>query len=333
MLKVLGIESSCDDTSAGVVTSNREILSNIIVSQHDQHKPFLGVVPEIAARAHLDNMDYCVKNALDQANLTLDDIDAISVTVGPGLIGGLIVGMMYGQGLSNVAKKKLIYINHLEGHILTARLANQDLSYPYLALLISGGHSEFVYVKGTGNYQVIGRTLDDSVGECIDKVAKMLDLGYPGGPVVEKMALSGDHTKYPLPIPMLKSDNLDLSFSGLKTAARLLIQDLLKQMPLEDFVNDVCASLQYSIARSLVLKTKKAIQELNLQTNFALTGGVACNLYLQAELQKAIAPVKLITSPKELCTDNAAMIAWAGIERIQAGFDNHNYSLNAQMRL
>jgi len=333
MLKVLGIESSCDDTSASIVTSDRKILSNIIVSQHDQHKPYLGVVPEIAARAHLDNMDYCIKSALEQASLTLADIDAISVTVGPGLIGGLIVGMMYGQGLSHVAKKRFVYINHLEGHILTARLANENLEYPYLALLISGGHSEFVYVKGVGDYQVIGRTLDDSVGECIDKVAKMMNLGYPGGPVVEKMALSGDHKKYPLPIPMLKSDNCDLSFSGLKTAARLLIQDLLKQMPLKDFVNDVCASLQYSIARSLVLKTKKAIQEINLQTNFALAGGVACNLYLQAELQKAIAPVQLITSPKVLCTDNAAMIAWAGIERIQAGLDGQKRSLNAQMRL
>ncbi|AVP88097.1 DNA-binding/iron metalloprotein/AP endonuclease [Candidatus Phycorickettsia trachydisci] len=333
MLKVLGIESSCDDTSASVVTSDRKILSNIIVSQHEQHRPYLGVVPEIAARAHLDNMDYCVKSALERANLTLDEIDAISVTVGPGLIGGLIVGMMYGQGLSHIVKKKLLHINHLEGHILTARLANKDLDYPYLALLISGGHSEFIYVKGTGDYQVIGRTLDDSVGECIDKVAKRLDLGYPGGPVVEKMALSGDHTKYPLPIPMLKSDNCDLSFSGLKTAARLLIQDLLTQMRLEEFVNDVCASLQYSIVRSLVLKTKKAIQELNLRTNLALAGGVACNLYFQSELQKAISPVKLITSPKELCTDNAAMIAWAGIERIQVGLDDQKHSLNAQMRL
>lgn len=333
MLKVLGIESSCDDTSASVVVSNREILSNIIVSQHSQHKPYQGVVPEIAARAHLDNMDYCVKRALEESGVTLLDIDAISVTVGPGLIGGLIVGMMYGQGLSHVANKKLIYINHLEGHILTARLVNQDLEYPYLTLLISGGHSEFVYVKGPGDYEVIGRTLDDSVGECIDKVAKMLGLGYPGGPAVEKMALSGDYKKYPLPIPMLKNDNLNLSFSGLKTAARLLIQELSKQMPIEDFVNDVCSSLQYSIVKSLVLKSKKAIQEIALQTNLVLAGGVACNLYIQSELQKAISPIRLITSPKVLCTDNAAMIAWAGIERIQAGLDNHKYSLNAQMSL
>lgn len=333
MLKVLGIESSCDDTSASVVADNRRILSNIIMSQHAEHKPYQGVVPEIAARAHLDNVDCCVKMALEEAGLTLNSIDAISVTVGPGLIGGLIVGMMYGQGLSHVAKKKLVYINHLEGHILTARLTNQDLEYPYLALLISGGHSEFVYVKNTGNYEVIGFTLDDSVGECIDKVAKMLGLGYPGGPLVEKMALSGDHTKYPLPVPMLKNDNLNLSFSGLKTAARLLIQDLFKQAPIEDFVNDVCASLQYSIVRSLALKSKKAVQELDLQTNVVLAGGVACNLYIQSEIQKAISPLRLITSPKVLCTDNAAMIAWAGIERIQAGLDDRKYSLNAQMRL
>jgi len=280
-------------------------------------------------------MDFCVTNALSEASVTLEEIDAISVTTGPGLIGGLIVGLMYAKGLSHVTEKKIIHINHLEGHILSPRLSDSKLQYPYLALLISGGHTELIHVKSVGNYSVLGRTLDDAAGECIDKVAKMLGLGYPGGPFVEDMAKKGNPYAYKLPAPMIDSLNLDLSFSGLKTAARLLIEKLLKQMDVHCFINDFCASFQSTIAQVLSVKSLKAISKAVGITEFVLVGGVACNLYIQKQIREALKPlgVGLVVPPKVLCTDNAAMIAWAGIERINAGRDVNKHCLDPRMKL
>jgi N6-L-threonylcarbamoyladenine synthase len=335
MIKILGIESSCDDSAASVVTCQKNILSNVVLSQHQDHMPFKGVVPEIAARKHLDNLKFCIEEALRSSGCQLAAIDAIGVTTGPGLIGGLIVGVMYAKGLAHVTSKPIIQINHLEGHILTARLTN-NVEYPYLVLLVSGGHTQFVSVKNIAQYEVVGQTLDDAVGECFDKVAKILGLEYPGGPAIEKMAQNGDPNKYELPLSMVSKTGADLSFSGLKTATKLLIEKLRSQHELESFVDDVCASFQYTIAKILTMRAFNAIKMIDYKpTSFVLAGGVAANLFIRSYLQQSLQAIgiELIAPPVNLCTDNAAMIAWAAIERLQNNQDTKKYYLNPNLSL
>jgi N6-L-threonylcarbamoyladenine synthase len=332
MIKVLGIESSCDESAASVVTCQKQILSNVVLSQYNDHSLYKGVVPEIAARKHLDNLGLCIKESLKTAGVTLEQIDAISVTSGPGLIGGLIVGIMHARGLAHVARKPLININHLEGHILTARLTN-NVEYPYIVLLVSGGHTQFISVKGAGQYNIIGQSLDDAVGECFDKTAKILGLEYPGGPEIEKLAQKGDPYKYDLPLSMVNKPGADLSFSGLKTATRLLIE---KERDKNNFVPDICASLQHTIAKILSLRAVNAVKILDYRPkSFVIAGGVASNLYIRDYLQKSLMKLELslVAPPVHLCTDNAAMIAWAGIERIQNNLVNDQYFLHPNLRL
>ncbi|MCX4084415.1 tRNA (adenosine(37)-N6)-threonylcarbamoyltransferase complex transferase subunit TsaD [Rickettsia hoogstraalii] len=361
MIKILGIESSCDDTAVSIITENREILSNIIISQNTEHAVFGGVVPEIAARSHLSNLDKALKNVLKESNTKLTEISAIAATSGPGLIGGVIVGSMFARSLSSALKKPFIAINHLEGHALTARLTD-NIPYPYLLLLASGGHCQFVAVLGLGKYKILGSTIDDAVGEAFDKVAKMLNLAFPGGPEIEKRAKLGDPHKYKFPKPIINSGNCNMSFSGLKTAVRTLImnlqeinykdrhhlesfrQDEFKEEPAQrtkvrehrrkpqnslvssflndDVINDIAASFQFTIGEILGSKVQDAIRAYEQITNnfdkknIVIAGGVAANKYLQEILSNCAKTYgyQLIYPPIRLCTDNAAMIAYAGLE-------------------
>ncbi|ACP53029.1 MAG: tRNA (adenosine(37)-N6)-threonylcarbamoyltransferase complex transferase subunit TsaD [Rickettsia africae] len=320
MIKILGIESSCDDTAVSIITKNREILSNIIISQNTEHAVFGGVVPEIAARSHLSHLDKALKNVLKESNTKLTDISTIAATSGPGLIGGVIVGSMFAKSLSSALKKPFIAINHLEGHALTARLTD-NIPYPYLLLLASGGHCQFVAVLGLGKYKILGSTIDDAVGEAFDKVAKMLNLAFPGGPEIEKRAKLGDPHKYKFPKPIINSGNCNMSFSGLKTAVRTLIMNL-KEIN-DTVINDIAASFQFTIGEILSSKVQDAIRAYEQITNnfdkknIVIAGGVAANKYLQKILSSCakIYGYRLIYPPIHLCTDNAAMIAYAGLER------------------
>lgn len=323
-MKILGIESSCDETAASIVTDSKQILSNVIISQIDEHQKFGGVVPEIASRAHLSHVQTVVDKALQDANVSLDDLDAIAVTAGPGLIGGLLVGIMFAKGLSFAIKKPLLAINHLEGHALTARLTN-EIEFPYLMLLVSGGHCQILVVEKIGVYHKLGGTLDDAVGESFDKVAKMLGLDYPGGPIIEKLSLTGNPNKYDLPKPMKGREGCDFSFSGLKTAVRLIIE---KTELTPENIADICASFQRTIAEILLDRLNNAI-EITKKSHpkikqLIIAGGVAANQYLLKEIQISLEKHNLetISPPIKLCTDNAAMIAWAGIERFRLGIQD-----------
>jgi N6-L-threonylcarbamoyladenine synthase len=320
-IKILGLESSCDDSSASIVDSERGILSNIVISQNEEHKDFKGVVPEIAARSHLHNLEIALDRAVKEAGIDLREIDAVAATSGPGLIGGVIVGSMFGKGLASVLGKPFIAINHLEGHALTARLTDQ-VEFPYLLLLASGGHCQFLAVQSLGNYKILGSTLDDAIGEAFDKVAKMMDLGFPGGPIIEKMALSGDATRFDFPRPLYMQKNSDMSFSGLKTAVRLQILNLGK--PSKQDMCDIAASFQQAICDVVVKKTRFAIQqyeEICSGPRVVISGGVAANSAIRGALQKLTEEIgyNFIAPPIKLCTDNAAMIAFAGLERFKAG--------------
>lgn len=325
-LKVLGIESSCDDTAAAIVTSRRQILANIVISQHQEHQLFKGVVPEIAARSHLNNLHQAITQALGSARLKLTDIDAIAATAGPGLIGGIIVGSMFGKSLASVLNKPFIAVNHLEGHALSPRLSD-SLAYPYLLLLISGGHCQFVAVQRLGRYKILGRTLDDAAGEAFDKVAKMLGLNFPGGPQIERVAKLGDANKYNLPKPTIHRQDCNMSFSGLKTAVKLLITGLGSLT--DQNIYDVAASFQCSVGMVLAKKLLVAIKmyeiflagNLSGQKNLVIAGGVAANQYLRDILQAQAATqgYVLTAPPPSLCTDNAAMIAYVGLERLASG--------------
>lgn len=325
-MKILGIESSCDETSASVVTDSREILSNIIVSQIDKHQEFGGVVPEISSRAHLTYMQDVVRKAMQTAKLEFNELDAIAVTAGPGLIGGLLVGLMFAQGLSFASNKPLLSINHLEGHALTARLTN-DVEFPYLTLLVSGGHCQILIVEKMGIYRKLGGTLDDAVGESFDKVAKMLGLDYPGGPIIEKLALDGDPFAYDFPKPMKGREGCDFSFSGLKTAVRLIIQ---KTELTQHSIANICASFQRTIVEILLDRLDNAIkitQESHPQLKqLVISGGVAANQYILNKIRDSMNKytIETVAPPIKLCTDNAAMIAWAGIERFRLGLVDNN---------
>ena len=324
-LTLLGLESSCDDTAAAVVRQTGdaapEILSNIVVGQTDLHAAFGGVVPEIAARAHTEKLDHCVEAALAGAGLTLRDIDAIAVTAGPGLIGGVLAGVMCAKGLAAATGKPLIGVNHLAGHALTPRLTD-GLPFPYLMLLVSGGHCQFLTVAGAGDFTRLGGTIDDSPGEAFDKVAKLLGLPQPGGPAVEQAAATGDPARFALPRPLLDRPGCDLSFSGLKTAVLRARDELVAEkagITRQDRA-DLCASFQAAVAEVLAAKSHRALAE-TAPPALAVAGGVAANRAIRAALRAvaAEAGARFVAPPPGLCTDNAAMIAWAGLERFRLG--------------
>ena len=327
---ILGIETSCDETAASVVLRDESgqghIRSNVVRSQLDEHAAFGGVVPELAARAHVEWLDHIINQAVDEAGISLDEVDAIAATAGPGLIGGVLVGLTTGKALAASLGKKLIAVNHLEGHALTARLTN-GVDFPYLMLLVSGGHSQFVLVRGVGDYERWGGTIDDALGEAFDKVAKLLSLGPPGGPAVEQAAKSGDPKRFRFPRPLLREERLDFSFSGLKTAVRLQAEAL---APLdEQDVNDIAASFQETVAIIVETRSRQALERFSRDfpdqaMRLVVAGGVAANRRIAAALENLCAEVgaQLVVPPVALCTDNGAMVAWAGAERLVLGADD-----------
>ena len=340
-LAILGIETSCDETAASVVLRHEdghgEILSNVVLSQLEEHSAYGGVVPEIAARAHVEALDTLVDEALARSGLALGELDAIAATSGPGLIGGLIVGLMTGKAIAMAAQKPLFAINHLEGHALTARLTD-GIEFPYLMLLVSGGHTQLVLVRGVGDYERWGTTIDDALGEAFDKTAKLLALPYPGGPAVERMAATGDPGRFPLPRPMVGEARLDFSFSGLKTAVRQAATSI---APLTDQdVADICASFQHAVSRTLKDRIGRGLERFRQQfpeiANPALVvaGGVAANRALRATLDGLCDRhrFRFIAPPHILCTDNAAMIAWAGLERLAAGMPADDFDVQPRSR-
>jgi N6-L-threonylcarbamoyladenine synthase len=325
-MRVLGIETTCDETAAAVVQlqpgRSGEILSNEIMSQIAEHAAFGGVVPEVAARAHIEIIDRLVELALDRAGTELADLDGIAAAAGPGLMGGVIVGLITAKALALVSRKPFIAVNHLEAHALTARLTD-ELAFPYLLLLISGGHTQLVAVKGVGDYLRLGSTVDDAAGEAFDKVGKMLGLPYPGGPRVEKLAADGNATRFDLPRPMLGRPNPDFSFSGLKTAVRLEVE---RAGPLTTAdVADVCASFQAAVVDTIIDRCRAALrlfrETVGQPTATVVAGGVAANGAIRRALMRFCgeAGLRLVPPPVSLCTDNGAMIAWAGIERLSLG--------------
>ncbi len=319
---VLGIETSCDETAAAVVRDDRTILADVVLSQLDEHRPYGGVVPEIAARAHLDHLDRLVAEALRRSGACLAEMDAVAATAGPGLIGGLLVGVTTGKAIAAVAGKPFVAVNHLEGHALSARLSH-GLDFPYLLLLVSGGHCQLLVVDGVGRYRRLGATIDDAAGEAFDKVAKMLELGYPGGPAVQHAAESGDPSRFHLPRPMKGKPGCDFSFSGLKNAVRLLVAEL-GQATNQDRA-DVAAAFQLAVAESVADRAGRAMREFALglrgPAHLVVAGGVAANSLLRQTLagKAAECGFTVVAPPLGLCTDNGAMIAWAGLERLCLG--------------
>ena len=332
---VLGLETSCDETAAAIVEAPMadgqlvgpgRIVSQHILSQIDTHAPYGGVVPELAARAHISHLDRLIAATLADSQMTLADMDAIAATAGPGLIGGVLIGLTTGKALALAADKPFIGINHLEGHALSARLV-ADVSFPYLLLLVSGGHCQILDVSELGKYHVLGSTLDDAVGEAFDKAAKLMSLGYPGGPEIERCARNGDPTAYALPRPLTQTAGCDFSFSGLKTALRQMAE---KAAPLtRQTVNDLAASFQTAVTDCLVDRTNHAMQAFIARhefksaepKNLVVAGGVAANQHIGEALARAATGqgFQLFVPPPALCTDNAAMIARAGAERFAAG--------------
>lgn len=324
-MKILGIESSCDETAAAIVTAERQILANIVWSQLKEHLPYGGVVPEIAARAHIEAADKVVAEALKCAEVSLDEIDLIAFTGGPGLIGGVMVGAMTAKALALATGKPLVAVNHLEGHALTVRLTDA-VEFPVLLLLISGGHCQWLAVEGVGKYQLLGATRDDALGEAFDKTAKMLGLSYPGGPQIEQLALEGNSRRFAFPRPMTDTESCDFSFSGLKTAVLHAVTPLRDaQMRVnEQDKRDICASFQAAAGDCLTNRLQhamRAYEKTNSKKQLVVAGGVAANLYLRGRIEEICkaSGYQLFCPPLRLCTDNAAMIAWAGYEQYQAG--------------
>ncbi|WP_044007853.1 tRNA (adenosine(37)-N6)-threonylcarbamoyltransferase complex transferase subunit TsaD [Jannaschia sp. CCS1] len=320
-LTILGIESSCDDTAAAILRGPGDdvaILSSVVSSQTDLHAAFGGVVPEIAARAHAETLDLVVEEAMATAGIALSDVDAIAVTAGPGLIGGVLSGVMAAKGLALGLGKPLIGVNHLAGHALTPRLTD-GLAFPYLLLLVSGGHCQFLRVEGPERFVRLGGTIDDAPGEAFDKVARLLGLPQPGGPSVERAALAGDATRFKLPRPLLDRPGCDLSFSGLKTAVLRLRDGLVEANGglTEQDRADICASFQAVVASVLAEKSRRALA-LGDVTAFAVAGGVAANQVLRAALEE-VTDLPFAAPPLALCTDNAAIIAYAGLLAFEGG--------------
>ncbi len=321
---VLGIETSCDETAAAIVTDEGKVLSNVVLSQIESHKPYGGIVPEVAARAHMETTDGIIDRAINEAGLGFGDLDAVAATGGPGLIGGVIVGVMTAKAIALGQNIPFIAVNHLEGHALTARLSDK-VDFPYLLLLVSGGHCQLLVVNGVGNYQRLGTTIDDALGEAFDKTAKVLGLEYPGGPAIETLAKNGDPTRFPLPRPMKGRPGCDFSFSGLKAAAKRSI-DALPPGPLKaQDVADMAASFQRAASECINDRTKNAIAMFKKTHpgagHIVIAGGVAANKALRTGLEELATQnqMTLVAPPPALCTDNAAMIAWAGVEKLQKG--------------
>lgn len=327
-MRILGIETSCDETAAAVIErlddGSGNILSNIVLSQIADHAIFGGVVPEIAARAHIEALDGVVAAALREAGIAVTEIDAIAATAGPGLIGGVIVGLTTAKAIALAASKPLLAINHLEGHALTARLTD-GVDFPFLLLLVSGGHSQFVAVEGVGDYRRLGTTIDDALGEAFDKAAKLLGLAYPGGPEIEKAARLGDGSRFALPRPLFGRPGADFSFSGLKTALRLAAQAI---APLSQTdVVDLAAAFQRAVTDVVADRTRNAMAAFNdihpeiAHPRLVVAGGVAANQELRLALSDTATAhgFRLIAPPSNLCSDNAVMIAWAGAERLALG--------------
>jgi N6-L-threonylcarbamoyladenine synthase len=315
MAVILGLESSCDETAAALVRSDRTILSHALAGQEDHHRAFGGVVPEIAARAHADLMMPLVETALADAGMRLDDVDAIAATAGPGLIGGVMVGLVTAKALAMAAGKPLIAVNHLEGHALSPRLTDPALTFPYLLLLVSGGHCQLLRVNAVGDYDRLATTIDDAVGEAFDKTAKILGLGFPGGPAVERAAAVGNAKAVPLPRPLKGANEPHFSFAGLKSA-------VLRAHASEQYqTKDIAASFQQAVIDCLEDRLKYSLQRIDPLSTLVVAGGVAANEGVRLMLQSLAAQngMRFVAPPHWLCTDNGAMIAWAGAERFAAG--------------
>lgn len=315
MAIILGIESSCDESAAALIGSDRSILAHRLAGQEDAHRPYGGVVPEIAARAHVQTLTPLIQAALADAGMTLDDVDAVAATAGPGLIGGVMVGLVTAKALAMAAGKPLIAVNHLEGHALSPRLADASLEFPYLLLLVSGGHCQILRVDGVGQYRRLATTIDDAAGEAFDKTAKILGLGYPGGPKVEALARSGDPRAVPLPRPLLGSAEPHFSFAGLKSAVLRAQQSGLHRP------EDIAAGFQAAVVDCLIDRLDKAIADGETPGTLVVAGGVAANGAIRAALEALAARhgMAFVAPPLWLCTDNAAMIGWAGAERFALG--------------
>ncbi|MBZ9646429.1 tRNA (adenosine(37)-N6)-threonylcarbamoyltransferase complex transferase subunit TsaD [Sphingobium sp. 3R8] len=315
MTIILGLESSCDETAAALVSADGRILAHRLATQEEAHRPYGGVVPEIAARAHVEALSPLIAAALTDAKMTLADVDVIAATAGPGLIGGVMVGLVTGKALAHAAGKPLIAVNHLEGHALSPRLADPTLQFPYLLLLVSGGHCQLLHVQGPGAYVRLATTIDDAAGEAFDKTAKLLGLGYPGGPQVEKAAALGHAKAVPLPRPLIHTEEPHFSFAGLKSAVMRAVQS--GQYTTED----IAASFQQAVIDCLIDRTRRALGQSEGITALVVAGGVAANSSVRAALEALAAAHDLpfVAPPLWLCTDNAAMIAWAGAERYAVG--------------
>jgi N6-L-threonylcarbamoyladenine synthase len=311
---ILGLESSCDDSAAALVTSDRRILAQAVVGQSQAHQPYGGVVPEIAARAHVEILPGLIEQVLSDAKMSIGDVDAIAATAGPGLIGGVMVALLAGKGLALATGKPLLAVNHLEGHALSPRLADPDLDFPYLLLLVSGGHCQLLEVRGVGEYRRLSTTIDDAAGEAFDKAAKLLGLPYPGGPAIEELAKSGNPRVVPLPRPLVGSGEPHFSFAGLKSAVQRAVAS-------GDFrPEDIAASFQQAVVDCLVDRTRIAMGKTDAPA-MVVAGGVAANQAIRTALAD-LAEVNgrdFSVPPQWLCTDNAAMIAWAGAERFALG--------------
>lgn len=323
---VLGLETSCDETAAALVDDRRRVLADMVLSQLALHRPYGGVVPELAARAHLDSLDGLIVEALKKAGCGIGDLDAVAAAGGPGLIGGLMVGVAMGKAIAAVSGVPFIAVNHLEGHALSVRLVD-ELAFPYLLLLVSGGHCQLLVVEGVSRYRRLGTTVDDAVGEAFDKAAKLLGLEYPGGPALERLAGEAQRpARFSLPRPMLGRPGCDFSFSGLKTAVRHLLAERGGAEGLgEDEPADIAAAFQMAVADVLADRTRNAIAIARARhpglRALVVAGGVAANLALRTRLQQLAAANGLVfhAPPPALCTDNGAMIAWAGVERLRLG--------------
>ncbi|ABC63924.1 tRNA (adenosine(37)-N6)-threonylcarbamoyltransferase complex transferase subunit TsaD [Erythrobacter litoralis] len=315
---VLGIESSCDETAAALVATDRTILAQHIASQDEAHAPYGGVVPEIAARAHAERLAPMIEAVMQEAGVDYADLDAIAATAGPGLIGGVMVGLVSAKAIAMAAGKPLIAINHLEGHALSSRLADSELEFPYALLLVSGGHCQILLVEGVGQYRRLATTIDDALGEAFDKTAKILGLGYPGGPAVEKLARDGDAQAVPLPRPMLGSAEPHFSFAGLKSA-------VLRAKESGDHEDaDIAASFQQAAVDCILDRLQVALGGDDWPPALVVAGGVAANQTIRAALEGFAADrsMRFVAPPLALCTDNAAMIGWAGCERLDLEQDD-----------
>lgn len=324
MALILGLESSCDDTAAALVMSDRQILAQAVVGQNEAHRPFGGVVPEIAARAHVEILPDLIRRVLADAGKSIGDVDAIAATAGPGLIGGVMVALLAGKGLALGTGKPLVAVNHLEGHALSPRLVDPDLEFPYLLLLVSGGHCQLLEVQSVGEYQRLATTIDDAAGEAFDKAAKLLGLPYPGGPAIEELAAEGDAGAVPLPRPLVGSGEPHFSFAGLKSAVQRAAASGNYRTA------DIAASFQQAVVDCLVDRTRLALEGSDAPA-LVVAGGVAANRSIRTALQQLAADQgrQFSVPPGWLCTDNAAMIAWAGAERFARGLTD---SLDAPAR-